>query len=719
MLLARRLHCDVQKKYTLNISVTDGVHTVYTRLNVTVIDINDHRPEFSDSEYKVEISEAVPIGTEILTLRATDKDEDVKLIYTLHAARNKASLEIFRIDSVTGVVSLASNLDREVLAEHLLTVTVRDGGTPAKRNYARVRVIVHDHNDHAPQFSEQILVGKVFESAAIGSVVLRPLAIDRDRGDNARITYSITSGNVGNVFAIDPELGIVQVARDLDLSTASEYTLYIKAADHGHPSLSATIPAHIMLTMADNAPPRFVEREISSEIFEDQPVGTYVALLNVRSSTSLQFEIIAGNTDSAFMVSPSTGVITTQKPLDYETTKFYNLTIDAVNMASVSATCNVIIHVLDKNDNAPRFLWSIYSGVITEAAPVGSLILTNDSAPLVIKASDADSEMNGLLHYEIIEMLPRQYFQIDANTGAIRTVRLLDYETYNRFSFHVQVSDLGNPRLSSDTTARVDITVTDINDCSPQFSSSVYNVTLLLPTYKDVAVIMLNATDLDSPANTILRYDIVDGNKHGIFAIDQNSGLITIVQPDNLKPSHKLQVRVSDGKFSSITKLYIRVEQSENSGLVFQKPVYEGSVIENSTKIATVCVVNVLGTALNEHVEFRILNPTEMFRIRLTSGVIQTTGERFDREAKDKYELIVEAKSYMEHNEKPRVAHVIVNVTVLDINDNCPMFVNLPYYAVVSVDDKKGSVIAKVHAIDMDSFENGEVSGSFFSELLC
>lgn len=38
----------------------------------------------------------------------------------------------------------------------------------------------------------------------------------------------------------------------------------------------------------------------------------------------------------------------------------------------------------------------------------------------------------------------------------------------------------------------------------------------------------------------------------------------------------------------------------------------------------------------------------------------------------------------------------MVNVTIIDINDNCPMFVNLPYYAVVSVDAQKGDVITKV-----------------------
>lgn len=172
---------------------------------------------------------------------------------------------------------------------------------------------------------------------------------------------------------------------------------------------------------------------------------------------------------------------------------------------------------------------------------------------------------------------------------------------------------------------------------------------------------------------------------------------------------YKLHVRVSDGKFSKVAMVNINVETSENSGLVFQRSLYEGTILENSTKISTVAVVNVIGSALNEHVEFRLLNPTDMFQIGVTSGAIRTTGKRFDRELIDNYELIVEARSHPPNREKPRVAHVIVNVTIMDINDNCPMFVNLPYYAVVSVDDARGSVITKVHALDADSDANGEV----------
>lgn len=189
----------------------------------------------------------------------------------------------------------------------------------------------------------------------------------------------------------------------------------------------------------------------------------------------------------------------------------------------------------------------------------------------------------------------------------------------------------------------------------------------------------------------------------GLFGINQNRHI------DQIGTAYRLQVRVSDGKFSKVAYVNINIETSENSGLVFQKSIYEGSISENSTTITTVTVVNVLGSRLNEHIEFRILNPTDMFKIGITSGAITTTGKRFDREIEDNYELIVEARSERPDSERPRVAHVIVKITINDINDNCPMFVNLPYYAVVSVDDPRGSVITKVHALDLDSDENGEV----------
>jgi protocadherin Fat 1/2/3 len=709
VLLAKKLDCEKKREYNLTISVTDGTHIVKTHLYISVINSNDHRPQFTENEYRVEISENTERDSEILQLHATDADDDKRLFYSLHAAKNPASLNMFRLDSISGLLTLTQKLDRELIAQHLLIVSVKDQGTPAKRNFAKVMIKVHDFNNHIPEFTTKLIEGKVYETAVEGTQVVQAYAIDRDAGENAKITYSIVSGNIGNAFQIDENMGIISVVKELDINALPEYMLQVKASDNGKPPLSSQIPIHIMVQMADNAPPRFVTdiRDRATEIYENIPIGSFVKHLEVRSTSSVLFEIANGNVKDIFFINPSTGIITTKDDVDYEENNFFNLTIRATNMAAMEAICNIIIQVLDVNDNNPFFESSVYRGEIVESAPIGSLVTLfengttfNETVPLVIKAKDMDSGQNALLHYDIVEYLPRKYFHIDSSSGAIKNIFILDHEKVPFFSFNVKVSDLGKPRLSSVTTARVEIKIININDCAPTFMQKDYNVTLLLPTYENVAVIRVNATDRDALEDSILRYDIIDGNFDSVFNINSKDGtIVTTKNVDKIKSHYKLHIRVSDGKYSTIAYVYIKVENSENSGLVFQKPIYENSVAENSTKIQVVCVVNVLGTALNEHIEFKILNPTDMFKIGITSGAVETTGKRFDREEKDNYELIVEARSQMGgniDNQNPRIAHGIVNITISDENDNCPIFVNLPYYAVVSVDDPKGSVIIKV-----------------------
>lgn len=143
ILLAKKLDCEIKKEYNLTIAVTDGTHIVPTHLYVSVINSNDHRPEFTEREYRVEISENTEKDAEILQLHATDADEDKKLFYSLHTAKNPASISLFRVDAVSGVISLMQKLDRELIAEHLLVVSVKDQGTPAKRNFAKVIIKVH------------------------------------------------------------------------------------------------------------------------------------------------------------------------------------------------------------------------------------------------------------------------------------------------------------------------------------------------------------------------------------------------------------------------------------------------------------------------------------------------------------------------------------------------------------------------------------------------
>lgn len=59
---------------------------------------------------------------------------------------------------------------------------------------------VSDTNDHAPWFTSSSYEGRVYESAATGSVVLQVTALDKDKGRNAEVVYSIESGIWGDRF---------------------------------------------------------------------------------------------------------------------------------------------------------------------------------------------------------------------------------------------------------------------------------------------------------------------------------------------------------------------------------------------------------------------------------------------------------------------------------------------------------------------------------------
>ncbi|XP_016955474.1 fat-like cadherin-related tumor suppressor homolog isoform X1 [Drosophila biarmipes] len=715
ILLSKYLDYETQKSYNLTISVTDGTFSSFTHLLVQVIDINDNPPQFPKDVYHVNISENIEEESVIMQLHATDRDEDKKLFYHLHATQDPSSLALFRIDSISGNVIVTQRLDFEKTAQHILIVFVKDQGAPGKRNYAKIIVNVHDHNDHHPEFTSKIIQSKVPESAAIGSKLAEVRAIDRDSGHNAEIQYSIISGNVGSVFEIDPTFGIITLAGSLNINKIQEYMLQVIAADRGSPPLASQIPVHIIVTMSENDPPKFLTNNIAIEIFENLGIGTFVTQVTARSSSSIFYNIISGNTNESFRINPSTGVIVINGNIDYEIIKVFNLTVKGTNMAAESSCQNIIIHILDANDNIPYFVQNEYVGALSESAAIGSYVLkVHDSSKdhLTLQVKDADVGVNGIVEYHINDDLAKNVFKIDSTTGAIELLRHLDYETNAGYTFDVTVSDMGKPKLHSTTTAHVTIRVINVNDCPPEFNERELNVTLFLPTFENVFVAQINAKDAD---NDTLRFDVVDGNTNECFQIDKYTGIITtrnfeILNNEN-DQDYSLHIRASDGIFSAILIVKIKVLSALDSNFAFQRESYRFSAFENNTKVATIGLVNVIGNSLNENVEYRILNPTKLFDIGISSGALKTTGVIFDREVQDLYRLFVEAKSVLFDgmNSNVRRAVTSVYISVLDVNDNCPLFVNMPYYATVSIDDPKGTIIMQVKAVDLDSAENGEV----------
>ncbi|KAJ8000877.1 hypothetical protein DPEC_G00184960 [Dallia pectoralis] len=681
--------------------LVDGIQVL-----IRVIDTNNHRPRFTQARYEARVSEDTPPETEVLRVAAADDDEKNKLTFTLLSSTDPFSLKKFRLDPGTGALYTAERLDHETMRRHTLTVMVRDQDIPVKRNLVRVIVDVEDANDNAPWFVGSPYSGRVFESAAVGSAVLQVTALDKDKGQNAEVAYSIESGNVANSFAIDPVLGTVTVAKELDRSSKNQFELVVKATDKGTPPLTATATIHIAVTVSDNATPRFTENEFSAEVSESAPSGSYVTVISATSQSSVFYQIKSGNTDSAFDINPNSGVVVTSKALDYEMTPEYRLTIQGTNMAGLASNATLQIHLKDENDNLPVFLQPEFTGMISESAPVNSVVLTGDNTPLVVRASDADRETNAMLIYQIVEPYAHNHFAIDSSTGAIRITTALDYEQRKEFRFTVQVHDLGMPRLFADTASNVTVNVIDVNDCPPQFLQPLYETTVIVPTYKGVEVIRVAASDADSEPNSHLFFSISEGNIGEKFKMDPTTGVIMIQNVTQLRSRYELRVRVSDGRFANTVSVKINVSENKESSLKFTKDTYKAYVQENSSEKKTLAVVAAVGSLVNEPLFYTILNPDKRFQISHTSGVVSTTGILFDREEQNSFDVVVEVTR---EGASTEVAHVLVRVSVEDRNDNQPMFVNLPYQALVQIDAEEGQTIRQVTAVDADIGHNAEI----------
>uniref|UniRef100_A0A673FKX3 FAT atypical cadherin 1a n=1 Tax=Sinocyclocheilus rhinocerous TaxID=307959 RepID=A0A673FKX3_9TELE len=707
VIVAQALDAEQKSHYNLTVDATDGTRSVSTQVLIKVIDTNNHRPQFSKSKYEVNVPEDTPPDTEVLQITATDQDEKNKLAYTLLSSTDPFSLRKFRLDPGTGVLYTAERLDHETMHQHTLTVMVRDQDIPVKRNLVRVIVNVQDTNDNAPWFSGSPYVGRVFESAAIGSAVLQVSALDKDKGQNAEIIYSIESGNVANSFAIDPILGTITVAKELDRSNKNRFELTVKASDKGTPPLSATAAVDITVTISDNAIPKFEEKEFSAEVSETSLPGAFVCLVTANSKSSVFYQIKDGNVNGAFDINPNSGVVVTHSVLDYETIPSHKLTIQGTNMAGLASNTTLLIHLKDENDNAPIFIQDEFTGMVSESSPVNSVVLTKDNTPLVIRALDTDHDANSRLVYQIVEPFAHNYFAIDSSTGAIRTISELDYEQRSVFRFSVRVHDMGIPRHFAEKAANVTIEILDVNDCPPQFNQDLYETTVLVPTYKGVEVITVNATDADSGPNSRLFYAIVEGNIGEKFKMDPVTGVITIQNVTQLRSRYELRVRVSDGRFSKTALVKINVRENKESTLRFTQESYKASVPENSLEKKTLAVIVAVANQVNEPLFYTILNPHKRFTISRTSGILSSTGIPFDREEQGIFDIVVEVTR---EDKLSDIAHVLVTVVIEDVNDNPPVFVNLPYQALVQVDTEVGHIITKVTAVDADVDRNAEIN---------
>ena len=134
---------------TLHVQVTDGKFNESTDLFITVLDVNEFTPYFSEPNYEAKIPENTLVGDTVIVVSATDSDAVENIV--VYSIISGNSNDTFIINPKNGNISLHKPLDYETKKQYKLSVKATDDGIPVLESLTNVTVTVEDVNDSPPE----------------------------------------------------------------------------------------------------------------------------------------------------------------------------------------------------------------------------------------------------------------------------------------------------------------------------------------------------------------------------------------------------------------------------------------------------------------------------------------------------------------------------------------------------------------------------------------
>ncbi|CAO2593820.1 Protocadherin gamma-B4 [Lemmus lemmus] len=457
-----------------------------------------------------------------------------------------------------------------------------------------------------------------------------------------------------------------------------------------------------------------LSEQIRYKIPEEMPTGSVVGNLAKDLGFSVQElptrKLRISSEKPYFSVSATSGELLVSSRLDREqicgkkplcVLEFEAVAENPLNFYHVS------VELEDINDHMPKFTHTSFELQISESTKPGTRFILGS-------AHDADIGTNSLQNYQLS---PNDHFSLvnkEKSDGSKYPEMVLktplDREKQKSYHLTLTALDFGHPPLNS--TAQIQVLVTDANDNPPVFSQDIYRVSLPENVHPGTTVLRVAATDQDEGVNSQITFSFSEAGQITQFNLDSNTGEITTLDTLDFEEvkeySLVLEARDGGGMIAQCTVEIEVVDENDHVPEVLFQSLPD-LIMEDAEPGTHVALLKTRDKdsgrngevicKLEGGVPFKILTSSRNTYKLVTDGVL-------DREQNPEYNITIRAT---DKGDPPLSSSSSVILHIGDVNDNAPVFTKVSYLVHVAENNPPGASIAQVSASDPDLGPNGHV----------
>ncbi|GAB1604102.1 protocadherin beta-15-like [Argonauta hians] len=421
-----------------------------------------------------------------------------------------------------------------------------------------------------------------------------------------------------------------------------------------------------------------------------------------------------------------TGKLYTVQTLDAESTCSYEKECFKIVKVAVHKSktfmkiLKIKVIIEDINDHQPEFPEREIKLVFGEEDRNGR----KKSIPTAV---DKDiSHQNSLITYKLKNENEHFSLLVATQNDEITTLGIvldqrLDREKEDHYNIEVIAKDQGNPPKQS--ILNVKIFIEDVNDNTPQFTQSIYNVSIELNHKMNIPVVTVSANDEDIGKNSKISYNFARKTAEKVrkyFTLNENTGKIYLAPSSKISQdvSYKLFIEARDGgssPLSSIVTVIVNVINQHNNppnidvNFISTHNHNTATILEDVKVGSFIAYVMVTDNDAGHNGEVKCHIKDDTFKLQSMGSKEYkiVLKKAVDRETQEHYHFTVSC----EDKGLPALkTDKDLSIQVLDVNDVKPHFTKDTFKFLTYENDKVNFPIGFINATDPDIGKGGELS---------